>query len=280
MSLQLDARDVLHELNQLGYVNVTAEQLKEFMQGIHRIDHLDFVQSTCPLVFFWSDLKRLIKYEQKDSETQHKTFSECGPSSRVHQQFTKSKTDAVDCRQTLPSQTRRVRDQENQTSLDGNNVPFTNPPQRSTTQQSTCPVDRPTTASSSSSQHRHRQQLGVGRIPIPPLTTTETTTTMTDTQRTTTTTDHQIPLRPANHRRPQTGTASQPAPPKLVRNTPTDLYQYYQRDWHRFKQQLPGESSRSSVRQAVRRMMETEPPPKPRVYLALYEDQTKSIRRK
>uniref|UniRef100_A0A6B2EJE0 Centriolar and ciliogenesis-associated protein HYLS1 C-terminal domain-containing protein n=1 Tax=Phlebotomus kandelakii TaxID=1109342 RepID=A0A6B2EJE0_9DIPT len=41
MSISLDAREVLHHLNELGYKNITAQQLKEFIR----------------------DLKKLIKYD-------------------------------------------------------------------------------------------------------------------------------------------------------------------------------------------------------------------------
>lgn len=33
MSISLDAREILTHLNSMGYRNVTAEQLKEFMRG-------------------------------------------------------------------------------------------------------------------------------------------------------------------------------------------------------------------------------------------------------
>lgn len=34
-SIPLEAREILHHLNSLGYRNVTAEQLKEFMKGFN-----------------------------------------------------------------------------------------------------------------------------------------------------------------------------------------------------------------------------------------------------
>lgn len=63
----------------------------------------------------------------------------------------------------------------------------------------------------------------------------------------------------------------------LIRNTPTDLYQFYQKDWERFRNLLPGENSRSSVRAEVRQRMEHKPPPKPKVYLRFGEDQKKTM---
>lgn len=52
-----------------------------------------------------------------------------------------------------------------------------------------------------------------------------------------------------------------------IRNTPTDLYQNYQKEWSRFKHLLPGESPRSNERQIIRKRMETiqKPQPKPKV---------------
>lgn len=66
---------------------------------------------------------------------------------------------------------------------------------------------------------------------------------------------------------------------KLIRNTPTDLYQFYQKDWDRFRKYLPGENSRSSVRAEVRRRLEHQAPQKTKVYLRVGEDQKKTLTR-
>lgn len=42
----------------------------------------------------------------------------------------------------------------------------------------------------------------------------------------------------------------------LIRNTPTDLYQKYQEDWIKFKNSIPGESSRTQLRRSIRRKMQ------------------------
>lgn len=63
----------------------------------------------------------------------------------------------------------------------------------------------------------------------------------------------------------------------LIRNTPTDLFLFYQKDWNRFRHLLPGENSRSSVRAEVRKRMEHQPPPKPKVYLRFEDDQKKTM---
>lgn len=52
-----------------------------------------------------------------------------------------------------------------------------------------------------------------------------------------------------------------------IRNTPTELYQNYQREWSRFRHLLPGEHPRFNERQAIRKKMESiqKPQPKPKV---------------
>lgn len=87
-----------------------------------------------------------------------------------------------------------------------------------------------------------------------------------------------------------------------IRNTPTDLYQNYQKEWSRFKHLLPGEHPRFNERQVIRKRMETiqKPHPKPKVscdnrkccdkdnltelffiqvYVLMNDDNTKVIRR-
>ncbi|KAJ6647793.1 hypothetical protein Bhyg_03016 [Pseudolycoriella hygida] len=69
--------------------------------------------------------------------------------------------------------------------------------------------------------------------------------------------------------------------PYFIRNTPTDLYQNYQREWSRFKHLLPGENPRVNERQIVRKRMETiqKPQPKAKVFVLMNDDNTKVIRR-
>lgn len=43
---------------------------------------------------------------------------------------------------------------------------------------------------------------------------------------------------------------------KLIRNTPTDLFQKYQEDWIKYKHLLPGENSREDVREVVRKKLQ------------------------
>lgn len=53
----------------------------------------------------------------------------------------------------------------------------------------------------------------------------------------------------------------------IIRNTPTDLYQYYQKDWKRFKNHIPGEHNRANVRSAIHKKMEHKPQPNPKVII-------------
>lgn len=66
---------------------------------------------------------------------------------------------------------------------------------------------------------------------------------------------------------PPSRTASATTASYFIRNTPTDLYQNYQREWSRFKHLLPGEHPRFSERQVIRKRMETiqKPQAKPKV---------------
>lgn len=58
----LDPREVLLYLNELGYTNITAKQLKEFMKG-------KIPNDNSPRLHYWIvDLKKLIKYEQRKEQ--------------------------------------------------------------------------------------------------------------------------------------------------------------------------------------------------------------------
>lgn len=58
---------------------------------------------------------------------------------------------------------------------------------------------------------------------------------------------------------------------RYIRNTPTDLYQYYQQNWDKFKKNTPGENSHSNIRLAIRKRMEhiQKPQSKSKVYLSM-----------
>ncbi|XP_055683098.1 uncharacterized protein LOC129789973 [Lutzomyia longipalpis] len=44
MSISLDAREVLHHLNELGYMNITPQQLKEFIRDLKKLIKYDTLQ--------------------------------------------------------------------------------------------------------------------------------------------------------------------------------------------------------------------------------------------
>lgn len=47
MSIKLDPREVLYYLNDLGYRNITAQQLKEFMKGKYFFDGINLKFHSC-----------------------------------------------------------------------------------------------------------------------------------------------------------------------------------------------------------------------------------------
>jgi len=51
MSLSLDAREILIHLNEMGYRNITAEQLKEFMRGCILFYFLRFLITNARKIF-------------------------------------------------------------------------------------------------------------------------------------------------------------------------------------------------------------------------------------
>lgn len=56
-----------------------------------------------------------------------------------------------------------------------------------------------------------------------------------------------------------------PTKRKCVRNTPVDLYQKYKMDWEKFRNFIPGENKRVTVRNTMRDKMRVKPLPKPDV---------------
>lgn len=59
MAERAEAREVLAHLNQLGYTQISAQQLKEFLKGTMAR------QSALGLIQWVSDLKKVIKYEER-----------------------------------------------------------------------------------------------------------------------------------------------------------------------------------------------------------------------
>lgn len=71
MSIPLDAREILNHLNQLGYRNITPEQLKEFQKGrwsnsFVSLKHSSPILFSSPVKTFCSvDLRKLIKFDTR-----------------------------------------------------------------------------------------------------------------------------------------------------------------------------------------------------------------------
>lgn len=66
MSVDLNPREVLAYLNELGYVNITAQQLKKFIKG-KILFMLLSIYALTKLCFCFLDLKKLIKYDQRQA---------------------------------------------------------------------------------------------------------------------------------------------------------------------------------------------------------------------
>lgn len=77
----MDAREILYQLNEKGYKSITADQLKEFMRGNF---HFIFFNLTFFLINFFTDLKKLIKY---DTTTNHKELSSIDKNVKLHNYF-------------------------------------------------------------------------------------------------------------------------------------------------------------------------------------------------
>lgn len=139
----------------------------------------------------------------------------------------------------------RVREQNNQTSF-------------------TSTLPRPTLeVNNLTDRLRSNENYKRGPIPIPPTIPCEPTLSST--------------VCPAPRSVGTATTVSKRKNKLIIRNTPTDLFQFYQKGWERFRHLLPGENSRSSVRAEVRKRMEHQPPPKPKVYLRFEDDQKKTM---
>lgn len=68
MSVKLDPKEVLHYLNELGYCNISAQQLKEFMRGkkyLYLLHNLNVTK------IWFIDLKKLMKYDIQKAEKEN-----------------------------------------------------------------------------------------------------------------------------------------------------------------------------------------------------------------
>lgn len=206
-------------------------------------------------MYYYPDLKRFILYENRYSNIEdvfHKVVNQRKHTTQIqetnHSKETRKQPTLIHTSQTntyrassaihSSSRVLRVRDQNNQTS-------FTNTPPTSASHLTDDRLDK------SKTNETHRR----GMIPIPP-------------------TINPYPT-PSVCSRSTATTAKRTKP--LIRNTPTDLFLFYQKDWERFRNLLPGENSRSSVRAEVHKRMAHQPPPNPKVYVRFGEGQKKTM---
>lgn len=92
-SVSLDAREVLFHLNYMGYRNVTAIQLKEFMRGnFHLLWNFNFKVFNGKFLFypFYQDLKKLMKYETAAKDSDNNSVATISSQKKLHEVHTHS----------------------------------------------------------------------------------------------------------------------------------------------------------------------------------------------
>jgi len=231
MSIQLDPREVLAHLNSMGYRNISADILKEFIKN----------------------LKRLITYESRYSLRSPNVNAAESPiflnKNNIQDHFEKLYKTSTKATKARIDSTLKQSDRENDDPYD----PYKFDRQR---------VDEPVDARPNK---QNKQGAGIQNQLKRIKPNTEPSKASENVVK------RSQPPRPN----------SAPVASYYIRNTPTDLYQNYQREWSRFKHQLPGESPRFNERQVVRKRMETiqKSHAKPKVFVLMKDDNTKIIRR-
>lgn len=81
MSVTLDPKEVLYYLNELGYYNITTEQLKEFMTGKNQMTFKTVHNQTLPIFRFKKINIIRLKKGRKRKPTRHQTKND--DSSRI-----------------------------------------------------------------------------------------------------------------------------------------------------------------------------------------------------
>ncbi|KAG4066738.1 hypothetical protein HA402_012805 [Bradysia odoriphaga] len=228
MSVQLDPREVLAHLNSMGYRNISAEILKEFMKN----------------------LKRLITYETRYS-LQSPQNNNVDPAAHLNkkdiqnhfEKLYRTTTEATKAR--ISARSKRA-DRENDNPYD----PYKFDRIR-VDEDAAREIPKKQCSVAVSQQKRNSHNV--------------------------------IPSKISENvvKRSQSARPASTTPSYYIRNTPTDLYQNYQREWSRFKHLLPGEHPRFSERQVIRKRMETiqKSQTKPKVFVLMNDDNTKVIRR-
>lgn len=212
MSLPLDAREVLFHLNYMGYRNINKEQLKSFMTG--KLKCMKFFNINLWIKFLL-DLKKLIRYESHPDATKPN----------------QEKTDSIP----LSANIERLFKSHTQTSLQKQRHKLPEKPK--VQEKNTASIKPPTT------DHIVQNKKIV----------------LKETRKTTTADKENIPAiseksdGPPKSKmwiRPKSAQTSRPISARK-RTDPVALYQEYQKDWARFKDNIC-ESSRSDLRWKIR----------------------------
>ncbi|XP_070133801.1 serine/arginine-rich splicing factor 4 [Drosophila bipectinata] len=237
--LPLDARAILQHLNELGYRNISAEQLREFLK----------------------DLRKLIKYEERLAENakednfsslhkrstassraklsgdgdKNKENTAPGPSSSsaLFVKEKEFKTDREDARSGAGADFDELARQFREKLLMEASIPPVFPPKQNSRQAS----------AKSEPTNRRRSRSASGRQPPPSSGESDA---------------HAAERARAQRRRrskSRARSASRGSPTGRRKNRHTDpvaLYQYYQKEWAHFRGQIPGELPKLSSRFGAR----------------------------
>ncbi|XP_055542281.1 uncharacterized protein LOC129727977 [Wyeomyia smithii] len=204
MAIPLDAREILSHLNQLGYRNITPEQLKEFQK----------------------DLRKLIKYDNQigsnfpaDHGTWQQTVPQMNPFQRLHTSTTIS-YDAKIASKRLKQKRQHETNPRRQSATTASSSHRTEFESTAANPQGQLPRD-----DKENHQQQQHQQGRKGRKQQEEKNTAASKMWI----------------------RPRSTSAS-----RNRKNDPVSLYHAYQKEWARFRNQLPGENSHSDLRWQVR----------------------------
>ncbi|CAD7079453.1 unnamed protein product [Hermetia illucens] len=220
MSVSFDAREVLTHLNALGYRNISAEQLKEFIK----------------------DLKKLIKYESRIGAVLHAQQFELDGNRNEKDVFSKlheNQTTSIKAKYGTSAKKTETKPSSPSRKIKPRNIfkesnQIKNPPGDIKETKS-----RPQSASTTvtTNTERPKSAMDTGRRPKTPKSSRISRSARSSTDQK----ENRMWIRPK---------IPHPQPPRT--KDPVQLYQFYQREWERFKPQLPGENDHSELRWQIR----------------------------
>ncbi|XP_075224469.1 hyls1 centriolar and ciliogenesis associated [Lycorma delicatula] len=239
--IQLNPREVLDHLHELGYTNITPDQLKEFIK----------------------DLKKLIKYDQRRAQGSRKDESSDDNASDSESSPEKNEKCGISCEQSrpvAPQSTPRHVLSPLTADLAESNIQKHPPTNYAShfNRDHYCNIQDPSTGQSSSDNIDSRQRTESTR--------SNTRDEMSRTKRTTqscSAKENHAPTRSSSFIRPwkyQSG--GQRSGHLTNRSDPVALYHKYQALWQ--KNKIPGEEAHSGLRWNIReRMLGQDPQPRP-----------------